>query len=71
MYSLVRSISTRRLMVEQVPAIGASLVITEQLYKFHSFTLEALAFLGTWYICDLAITAVLRRSNAPAELDPR
>ena len=24
-------------------------VIAEELYKFHSFTLETLAFLGTWW----------------------
>lgn len=29
--------------------LGVSLVIAEFFYKFHSFTLEALAFLATWY----------------------
>ncbi|MGH2349348.1 MAG: hypothetical protein ACRDFT_07795 [bacterium] len=29
--------------------LAGSLVIAEFVYKFHSFTLEALAFLGTWY----------------------
>jgi hypothetical protein len=27
-----------------------SLGIAELLYKFHSFTLEAIAFLATWYV---------------------
>jgi len=29
--------------------LAVSLAIAEFFYKFHSFTLEALAFLGTWY----------------------
>jgi hypothetical protein len=29
--------------------LAASLAVAEFFYKFHSFTLEALAFLGTWY----------------------
>ena len=29
--------------------LAGSLAIAEFFYKFHSFTLEALAFLGTWY----------------------
>lgn len=29
--------------------LALSLAIAEALYKFHSFTVEALAFLGTWY----------------------
>ncbi len=29
--------------------LAVSLTIAEFFYKFHSFTLEALAFLGTWY----------------------
>ncbi len=29
--------------------LAVSFGIAEQLYKFHSFTLETLAFLGTWW----------------------
>ncbi len=29
--------------------LAVAFVIAEQLYKFHSFTLEAIAFLGTWW----------------------
>jgi hypothetical protein len=29
--------------------LAVSLAVAEFFYKFHSFTLEALAFLGTWY----------------------
>ncbi|MEK7284731.1 MAG: hypothetical protein AAB284_04285 [Chloroflexota bacterium] len=44
----VRSLLTLDLAIDTV-TLGTALVIAEQLYKFHSFTLEALAFLGTWY----------------------
>lgn len=44
----VRSLLTLDLAIDTV-TLGTALVIAEQLYTFHSFTLEALAFLGTWY----------------------
>ena len=47
MSSLVCSIPMRQLAIEQVPALGVSLLITEGFYKFHSFTLVCVAFLGT------------------------
>jgi hypothetical protein len=55
MYTLIRSIPLRQLLVEQVPALGLSFIIAELFYKFHSFTLECMAFLGTWYVIDAAI----------------
>ena len=58
MYTLIRSIPLRQLLLEQVPALGLSFIIAELFYKFHSFTLECLAFLGTWYVIDVAITHV-------------
>lgn len=30
--------------------LAVAFVIAEQFYKFHSFTLETLAFLGTWWV---------------------
>jgi hypothetical protein len=45
-------ISTRDVFVRQLPVMGVSLVIAELFYKFGSFTLECLAFLGTWYLAD-------------------
>jgi hypothetical protein len=55
MYTLIRSIPLRQLLLEQVPALGLSFITAELFYKFHSFTLECLAFLGTWYAIDAAI----------------
>jgi hypothetical protein len=58
MYTLIRSIPLRQLLLEQAPVIAASLVIAELFYKFHSFTLECIAFLATWYILDVGINFV-------------
>jgi hypothetical protein len=54
MYSLVRSIPVRLLLFEQAPIVIISFVIAELFYKFHSFSLECMAFLATWYLLDLA-----------------
>ena len=61
MYTLIRSIPTKRLLFEQAPALALSFGIAEAFYKFHSFTLECLAFLATWYLADALIQPIARR----------
>ncbi|MCP5113607.1 MAG: hypothetical protein GY953_22470 [bacterium] len=63
MYTLTRTLSAKRFLMEQIPALGGALIVAEIFYKFHSFTLECLAFLGTWYAFD-ALVALIRRSVA-------
>jgi hypothetical protein len=58
MYTLFRSVPLRELLVTQAPSLLASFVIAELFYKFHSFTLECLAFLATWFVIDVAVTRV-------------
>jgi hypothetical protein len=58
MYTLIRAIQIPQLLFEQAPLIGVSLVIAELFYKFHSFTLECIAFLATWYLLDLTVQLV-------------
>jgi hypothetical protein len=60
MYSLIRALPPRRLLLEQAPAFLIALTIAELLYKFKSFLLETGAFLVTWFIIDFIIQAVLR-----------
>jgi hypothetical protein len=55
MYTLIQAIPLRQLLLEQLPAIAGSMLIAELFYKFHSFTLECVAFLVTWYLLDGAI----------------
>jgi hypothetical protein len=58
MYSLVRLLPWPRLLQEQVPAFLVAFVIAEIFYKFHSFTLETVAFLATWFVVDAGIQAI-------------
>jgi hypothetical protein len=61
MYTLIRSIPAQRLIIEQGIAFGVSFVLAELFYKFHSFTLECLAFLATWFVFDFVIQQVRDR----------
>ena len=69
MYTLFRSFPMRTLLSTQAPALLASFVIAELFYKFHSFTLECLAFLTTWFVIDALLNAgrnlLTRRKSAP------
>jgi len=71
MHKFIKSMSIREILLEQVPAITFSLLIAEMFYKFHSFTLECLAFLATWYLLDLLIGFVFKlTSRKQATIDP-
>lgn len=61
MYTLIRSLSVRSLLAEQLPSLGASFVIAEIFYKFHSFTFECGAFLATWYVLDAGLQLLRKR----------
>ena len=70
MYSLIRSLPRRRLLSEQVPAFGSSLLIAELFYKFHSFLLETAAFLATWFVVDLVLSSVMQRLRPSVSASP-
>ncbi|MGB5453358.1 MAG: hypothetical protein WBN00_14805 [Sedimenticolaceae bacterium] len=58
MYTLIRTLQIRQLLSEQLPSIGGALLIAESFYKFHSFFLECLAFLATWFVIDMCLSYV-------------
>lgn len=64
MYTLLRTLSVRQLLVEQCPALAMAWLIAESFYKFKSFSLECAAFLLTWFLLDALIQG-LRRLFAP------
>ena len=66
MYSLIRLLPTRELALQQVPALATSLVLAELFYKFHSFTLECVAFLATWFVLD-ALGGLVFRSDSRSD----
>jgi hypothetical protein len=48
-----------RLAAQELPAGTCALVVAEMFYRFHSFTLECLAFLATWYVFSWAMSRFL------------
>jgi hypothetical protein len=60
MDTFMRSVSLRHVLLEQLPALMAAMIIAEVFYKFQSFTLECLIFLGTWYILDAGVQFLSR-----------
>lgn len=60
MHKLIASMTIREFLVQQVPGITLSIIIAELFYKFHSFTLECLAFMVTWYVIDLVCNMVIK-----------
>ncbi len=69
MYSLIQNNSLRSLLLEQLPVFLVSLFIAEMFYKFHSFLLESIAFLATWFVLDWGYQKV-RRAFAHEEKLP-
>ena len=64
MYELIRRLTLKQLTHEQLPLLIIPLVIAEVFYKFHSFLLEAGAFLLTWLAIG-ALYAALKSLSAP------
>lgn len=56
MLEFVRALRRERALLVRLPGLIVAFLIAEAFYKFHSFTLETLAFLATWlaidWICD-------------------
>lgn len=71
MYSLIRIISWPELLKRQLPVLLIAFVLAELFYKFHSFTLECVAFLATWYVLDAGTNLLWARQDKPGrpELD--
>jgi hypothetical protein len=61
MYTLIRTLPLQRLLIEQGIPFGIAFIVAELFYKFHSFTLECLAFLATWFILDFVVQVIRAR----------
>lgn len=66
MFSFIRTLPAKRLYGEQLPLLMLSLGIAELFYKFHSFLLEASAFLLTWAALDALLQLCLARLRPQA-----
>jgi hypothetical protein len=67
MFTLLRELSTKRILTEQLPVIALAWIIAELFYKFHSFSLETAAFLATWFVLDALVQAARRLLGARAD----
>ncbi len=73
LFTLWRMLPVRGLILKQLPQLFAALVIAELFYKFHSFLLEAIAFLVTWFIIGALVEFIpsLRARRHDAEVGDR
>ena len=69
MFTMMREVGLRRSLSSEAPYLFLSFLIAEWLYKLHSFTLECLAFLATWFVLSAAgaWAARLLRSPKPSQ----
>lgn len=58
MYTLCKNIGLKKIVTNEVPSLGLSLIIAETFFKFGSFTLECGAFLGVWYCISFFLNYV-------------
>jgi hypothetical protein len=58
MFTLIKNSTFPQIITKRLPGLVISLIIAEIFYKFHSFTLECVAFLGTWFLVDLTIEVI-------------
>jgi F0F1-type ATP synthase assembly protein I len=69
MYALIRHIGVRESLLVEAPSLTLSMIVAELFYKFHSFTLECVAFLATWlvvsYLARLVPVALSRTKKGP------
>lgn len=66
MFSLIKLIHWRGLLAVEGVSLVSAFVVAELFYKFHSFALETLAFLATWAVIAVVLSAIL-----PASLQPK
>ena len=69
MFGNMRLEQLRRILAPSTLTTGSlSLLLAEFFYKLHSFTLELVAFLGTWYCLELLVRRA--RAHQLLEADP-
>ena len=73
MIDFLRALRTHAVCGRRLLGFIPALVVTEMFYKFHSFSLECMAFLATWLLFDvltewtMGSVKVKDLSNAPSD----
>jgi hypothetical protein len=68
MFELLRHTIRNNLLPQQLLSGGAAFIIANEFYKFHSFSLECIAFLATWGAMDFVvdrISTLFRKRRKP------
>ena len=71
MHQMIKSQGLRRFLVKEAPSGLAALLIAELFYKFHSFVLECIGFLATWYVLSLLIDVVTHSLSRGGDAEPK
>jgi hypothetical protein len=58
MIDFLRALRTHAAYKQRLVSFAPALLVSELFYKFHSFTLECLAFLATWLLFDVLAECV-------------
>lgn len=61
MFTMLQKLPPKRIALEQLPTFAVSLIIAEFFYKFHSFSMECIAFLFTWFVIDALLQRFLKK----------
>ena len=67
MFQLIHNLTAGELFKRQLPVFATAFVFAEFFYKFHSFTLECIAFLVTWYVLDAIAQRVFWKAEPAAK----
>jgi hypothetical protein len=59
MFSLVKDLGIQVALKQEAVPFVVAFLIAEFFYKFHSFTLECLAFLATWFVLSYLQSLVI------------
>jgi len=70
MYTLLRQLGTPAVTLREATTFAVSLLVAELFYKFHSFSLECLAFLATWASLSALLHLGTRLFRKPTESEP-
>jgi hypothetical protein len=60
MFSLIKDLGIQVALKQEAVPFVVAFVIAEFFYKFKSFTLECLAFLGTWFVLSFLLSLIWR-----------
>ena len=61
MFTLIRSLGFRAALQKEATPLSISLVIAQLFFQFHSFILECVAFLATWFAVSWSVSVVMER----------